>query len=249
MLLRISLIVAILTGLGAVGLIHTRVKERIATITSERDSNAQERDRFQQESKKAKDAERKAKEERDTANTQLATATNDLAATSFKASEQEKRANDLSSQLNTTLKERNDAQTLLASWNALGIAPNQVEEIKTQLKNVTSDKEALTDENALLSQKNKRLAAELSRYTNGNARVEMPGFKAKVVAVDPKWDFVILDKGSNDGALERGEVLVSREGKLVGKVRISSVETNRSIANVMPEWRQSDILEGDQVMY
>jgi hypothetical protein len=249
MLLRISLIVAILTGLGAVGLIHTRLKERITTITTERDSNAQERDRFQQESKKAKDAERKAKEERDASNALLSTTTNELAATTIRVVEQEKRANDLSGQLNSALKERNDAQTLLASWNALGLAPNQVEDIKTQLKNTTSEKEALTEENALLSHNNKRLVAELSRYTNGNARVEMPGFKAKVMAVDPKWDFVVLDKGSNDGALERGEVLVARDGKLVGKVRISSVETNRCIANILPEWKQSDVLEGDQVMY
>jgi len=249
MLLRISLIVAILTGLGAVGLVHTKLKERITTLITERDGNAQERDRYQQESKKAKDAERKAKEERDTANTQLATATNDLAVTSLKAVEQEKRANDLSSQLNTSLKERNDAQTLLAAWNALGIAPNQVEEIKNQLKTATTDKDALTQENSILSLKNKRLAVELSRYTNGNARVEMPGFKAKVVAVDPKWEFVVLDKGSNDGALERGEALVARDGKFVGKIRISTVETNRCIANILPEWKQSDVLEGDQVLY
>jgi hypothetical protein len=249
MLLRISLIIAIVTGLGAVGLVHTKLKERITTITSERDTNAQDRDRFQQESKKAKDAERKAKEERDESNRQLSTATNDLITVTAKSTEQEKRANDLSGQLNSALKERNDAQTLLASWNALGIAPNQVEDIKTQLKSTTTEKEALTAENAIISQKNKRLSVELSRYTNGNQRVEMPGFRAKVAAVDPKWEFLVLDKGSNDGALERGEVLIAREGKLVAKARISSVETNRCIANIMPEWKKSDVLEGDQVLY
>jgi hypothetical protein len=36
---------------------------------------------------------------------------------------------------------------------------------------------------------------------------------------------------------------------LIAKVRISTVETNRSIANVLREWKQSDIMEGDQVLY
>jgi hypothetical protein len=36
---------------------------------------------------------------------------------------------------------------------------------------------------------------------------------------------------------------------LIAKVKITRVEPNRAIANVMPEWKQEDIVEGDQVVY
>ena len=69
------------------------------------------------------------------------------------------------------------------------------------------------------------------------------------MAVDAKWSFVVLDVGTEQGALERGEMLVNRNGKLVAKIRITTVERNRCIANVLPEWSWSNILEGDQVIY
>jgi len=60
---------------------------------------------------------------------------------------------------------------------------------------------------------------------------------------------VIVNDGEKDGARENGELPVSREGKLIGKLLISSVEDNRSIANVIPGWVQSDIQVGDVVAY
>jgi hypothetical protein len=44
-------------------------------------------------------------------------------------------------------------------------------------------------------------------------------------------------------------MLVNRDGRLVAKVQITRVEANRAIANIMPEWKQDDVLEGDQVVY
>jgi cell shape-determining protein MreC len=66
-----------------------------------------------------------------------------------------------------------------------------------------------------------------------------------VIAVDPKYDFVVLDIGGNQGILENAKLIINRDGKFIGKVRVTSVEPNRSVANVMPEWKQDDIMEGD----
>jgi hypothetical protein len=35
---------------------------------------------------------------------------------------------------------------------------------------------------------------------------------------------------------------------LVAKVRVLSVDSRTSVANVLPDWRQADIMEGDVVM-
>jgi len=74
------------------------------------------------------------------------------------------------------------------------------------------------------------------------------GLKGKVLVADPKWEFVVLNIGEKDGVLERGELLVSRNGRLVGRVKIQSVQKDRSIANIMNGWNLSEVLEGDTVI-
>ena len=59
----------------------------------------------------------------------------------------------------------------------------------------------------------------------------------KVTVVDPKWDFVVLDFGSGKGLPQKGVMLVSRNGELVAKVRVMSVQEERSVANVSLFWR------------
>jgi hypothetical protein len=44
-----------------------------------------------------------------------------------------------------------------------------------------------------------------------------------------------------------GELLVSRDGKLVAKVVVRSIEKDRSIANVVPGWKLGEVIEGDEV--
>src|SRR5205085_7792909 len=71
------------------------------------------------------------------------------------------------------------------------------------------------------------------------------GTKGKVVAYDPKYEFVVLDIGSEQGLQENAKMLINRDGKLVTKVNVTHVEKNRAIANIMPEWKQDDVIEGD----
>jgi len=71
--------------------------------------------------------------------------------------------------------------------------------------------------------------------------------RGKIVVVDPKWDFVVLNIGEDQGVLENGELLVSREGKLLAKVIVRSVQKDRAIANLVPGWKFSDVMEGDDV--
>jgi cell shape-determining protein MreC len=65
--------------------------------------------------------------------------------------------------------------------------------------------------------------------------------------VDPKWNFVVLNVGEDQGVLEDGEMLVSRDGRLVAKVIVRSVQKDHSIANIVPNWRLGDVIEGDEV--
>jgi negative regulator of sigma E activity len=60
---------------------------------------------------------------------------------------------------------------------------------------------------------------------------------------------VVLNIGSDQGAKQLGVMMVDRDGKLLGKVRISSVTKTECIANIMPDWKRGNIMEGDEVLY
>ena len=95
-----------------------------------------------------------------------------------------------------------------------------------------------------------RRGAEVTSYDIESFRdVDLPpALKGKIIAVDPKYEFVVLNIGLDDGVLARGEMLVNRSGKLVAKVRILTAEPHRSVANVLPDWKQGEIMEGDIVL-
>ena len=76
-----------------------------------------------------------------------------------------------------------------------------------------------------------------------------PGLRGKVLVADPKFNFVVLNIGAKQEVVPFGRFLVSRNGHLVAKLKVQSVQPDRSIANVMPGWNLSEIQEGDEVFY
>ena len=109
--------------------------------------------------------------------------------------------------------------------------------------------DAINEEKAVLTRICRRVQNRIGRTTSGtNYVVKLRAdLKGKVVVVDPKWDFVVLDIGDEQGVLKDGELLVSRDGKLVAKVIVRTVEKDRCIANIVPGWKLGEVFEGDQV--
>jgi hypothetical protein len=120
------------------------------------------------------------------------------------------------------------------------VKPEEIASLIGQIK-------ALRKELAAVTQERNDLKIALSNPP-GDSRdpVLLPSqLRGKVLTFDPKWRFVVVDAGKEQGMLLKGELLVSRNGKLVGKVKVSSVDRERSIATVVPGWELAEILEGD----
>ena len=253
MLLKISLVLAILIGLATLYLTHVKVADKISTLTQERDAASTAKSTAEQEKGKALGEAKTAKQQMEAAKKDLAEKTVALEAESAKRAEQESRANKTSEELEKKTEERNEAQRALAAWNALGTSIEAVRGMRDELKKTQVERDAYADEVKTFSRANRQLRITLDRYEGANEDekdVKLPaGLKGKVVAVDPKYDSVVLDIGGNQGVLENGKLLVNRNGKLIARLRITTVEPNRSIANIMPDWKQDDVLEGDQVLY
>jgi len=251
MLLRISLGIAILAGLAALYFTQFNVKPKIDELTTNLQTAENEKNTAQEDARQSKAAETKAKAELDTAKKGLEEATAELDNTKAKLSEQQTRGNQLQTELTKVTGDRNEAQQELSAWRATGVNPDQIRALRTEATKLSEERDAIAGENKILLREKGRLEARLSKYEGDEEKDPPmpPGLKGKVLAVDPKYEFVVLDVGGNQGAVERGKLLVSREGKLVGAVRITRVEPDRSIANIIPEMKQADLMEGDLVLY
>jgi cell shape-determining protein MreC len=145
----------------------------------------------------------------------------------------------------TLRKERNDAQAELSAYRVSMPTPEEVAKAAKKIKTLQDSLVASEEENALLGRRVKRLEGLLPK-TEGNLPIALPAeLNAKVLALDPKWGFVVLDAGEDKGILEHGELLVNRGGRLVAKVQVTRVEKNRSVANIVPGWELTQLMEGD----
>jgi len=249
MLIKICLAVAIAAGLFAAGLSFVKVKEKITTIMAERDQNAKDRDEERAQKETAQKEAKTNKEGWDKTKEELTTTKDSLVNETAKATAQEKRANTLAEELAKTKQDRDDAQADLAAWKALGISVNQIKTLIANLKDTQEKLEALTAEKKIIEAVLAETKSELDIFLPGYRPPRLPeNLQGKVLVVDPKWDFVVLDVGGKQGVKKNGEVLVNRSGRLVAKLKITSVQEDRCIANVLPgPWKLGDVMEGDTV--
>jgi DNA repair exonuclease SbcCD ATPase subunit len=248
MLMRISLIVAILAALGAGTLNVLQVRDKINTLISQRDDYHTQLTQTQDTLDKTKKDLANTKADLAQTQQQLADAQAARKKAEDTATAQTKRADDLSDRLAKTIQDRDAAQADLAAYKATGKSPEEIGKLVLLIKQDQDTIAAINAEKAVLSRTVDRLNNELAKFVGTNYVVKLRAdLKGKVVVVDPKWDFVVLNIGDEQGVLENGELLVSRDGKLVAKVVVRTVEKGRSIANVMPGWKLGEIFEGDEV--
>ena len=247
-MIRISLIVAVVAALIAGALNIVEIRDKINTLITERDGFHTERDQARTEL--ASTRQKLAKTEDDLTQTQqtLASTQTQLTNALVTATTQQKRADELTDKLTKTTQERDTAQARVAQWEATGLTPDQALGLNKALKSTQTELAAVQEENSVLQRTVNRLNVKLNELIGSNYVVTLRAdLKGKVVAVDPKWNFVVLNIGGDQGVLDDGEMLVSRDGKLVAKVIVRSVQKNRSVANIVPGWQLGDIIEGDEV--
>jgi len=249
MLLRISLIVAILAGIG-VGvvnyvLLQPKIKQKevdLNTMTNAYNTKVTELASTKKELKKTADNLKQTQatlaattEERDTALRNLETKT--------------KLAEKVTSERDKALKELDDTRGELAAYTATGWKPEEIIAFRKNYNNLQNQLEAAKTENLVFLKKIKNLENELAQIRDPEKSPELPAtLQGKVLVMDPKWNFVVLNVGEDAGVLKYGEFLVNRDGRLVAKVRVRSLQKDRCIANIEPGWQLGDVLEGDLVI-
>ncbi|MEI7436125.1 MAG: hypothetical protein WCL16_04895 [bacterium] len=97
-----------------------------------------------------------------------------------------------------------------------------------------------------------KLEKEKTRSSTNSAVSSMtPGLQGKVIVVESKWGFVVLDlpPGSQLGA--NVNLTVQRQDQLIGKVHVAAVFADRrlALAEMVEGWEQKPVAIGDLVFF
>jgi hypothetical protein len=249
MLIRISLILAIVAGLAVAALNFTQVKDKIKTLQTNLKTETDAHREFEGKYTRTKSDLDKTNAVLKTTVELLKTTTQEKETAVNEATAQKTRADKLTEDLTKARGERDDAQREVAAFRAAGMTPPEILNAAKTIKGLQDNLATSETENKVLLQNVKNLRNELAQMRPDPQPVELPAkLLGKVVASDPKWQFVVLNVGEDQGVLRYSELLINRAGKLVAKVKVSSVTKDRSVANVLPGWQLGEILEGDQVI-
>ncbi|HEV3273121.1 MAG TPA: hypothetical protein VGZ93_13155 [Candidatus Methylacidiphilales bacterium] len=170
----------------------------------------------------------------------------------------------MQAKLNDAIKQESDATTALTTANdtiksdqdkldsisktLLGESPEDVMADKTKL---TSDLQASQSEQKILEdqlQSSQALVVFLQdALKRSNVGKMPPGISGKITFVDHPWNFVILNVGYTVGVVPNGELIVYRNNTFLGKVKVTKVEANDAVAEILPDVK-GDIQVGDKVL-
>ena len=235
--MRIGLVVAILASITTTTLSLTKLRQEIAQTRSVLKQTNEARD-------KAETALASAEASKKTLSLTLQKTEQALQAKTAEAVEQTKRARQFAEDVTRVTKERDNAQAELAGYRTV-ITVEDALNVTREFKKLNQELAAVQQENTILARRFHRLQVQ---HPGEEKLTELPlpaNLTCKVVVYDPKWNFIVIDAGEDQGMLERAELLVSRNGSLIGKARAVRVEKNRCIANLIPGWQLGDVREGD----
>ena len=250
-MVRILLFITLI-AVGASGyLAYNDINGKIDNLTSERDSAQQSSNEFEEKMNDAVAAQSKAESEAETAVAELEQAKVTNIKLGQQLTVQRNRAETATANFNQATSELVESRQTSERWRQFEMEYGTRDSIKANLATIASvknERDNFITENSILLSRIEQLSVELSRYTGTSVKVNLPSDLAgKVTAVDSQYDFVVLNVGEDQGVREHGELLVGRSDKLIGRLRVLSVEKNRSIANIMPDYKQSEIQTGDSV--
>jgi len=129
-----------------------------------------------------------------------------------------------------------------------GALQAQLDDVRHQLDSAEKEKAFLSEKLQSAQERSPQVQDEKRRRETG---VRRAGVRGTVLAVNQAYNFVVLNLGARQGVEPNSELLVLREGTLIGKIRISSVEPTTAIGDIITGslGRGVQVQPGDTVVY
>ena len=135
-----------------------------------------------------------------------------------------------------------------AVGSSAGDLQSQLDDARRQLDSAEKEKAFLSEKLRGTQNRSTQVQEDKKRRESAPRR---PGLRGTVLAVNQAYNFVVLNLGSRQGVEPNSELLVLREGTLIGKIRISSVEPTTAIGDIITGslGRGVQVQPGDTVVY
>ncbi len=224
-------------------------------------------------------AERRVREKRNTSaggtveeQGKLADAENRAAKVEAELAQMQKEKADLQIKLDDYKKEMGSLQTRVpdteknanaSATESPAAAAAPAADLESQLNDLRRQLDSAEKEKAFLSEKLQDMQERADQPKEGKKRRETvreavhepsprrTGLRGTILAVNQAYNFVVLNLGARHGVESNVEMLVLRDGALVGKIRISSVEPATAIGDIITNSlaRGAQLQPGDSVIY
>jgi cell shape-determining protein MreC len=139
----------------------------------------------------------------------------------------------------------------------------QTADLQSQLDDLRRQLDSAEKEKAFLAEKIQATQERSAQPKEGKKRHETvsvqresvpprrTGVRGTVLAYNQAYNFVVLNLGARNGVETNSEMIVLREGTLIGKIRISSVEPATAIGDIISNSlaRGVQVQPGDSVIY
>ncbi len=124
----------------------------------------------------------------------------------------------------------------------------QLDEARKQLENAERENAFLSDKIRNTQERSNQVEQDKKRRQTAAGRA---GIRGTILAVNQAYNFVVLNLGGRQGVEPNAEMLVLRDGTLIGKIRVSSVEPSTAIGDIISSSleRGVQVQPGDVVVY
>jgi hypothetical protein len=124
----------------------------------------------------------------------------------------------------------------------------QLDEARKSLENAERENAFLSEKIRTAEEKTNRIEQDRKRRQTAAGRA---GVRGTILAVNQAYNFVVLNLGGRQGVEPNVEMLVMRDGTLIGKIRVSSVEPSTAIGDIITSSleRGVQVQPGDVVVY
>ena len=139
-------------------------------------------------------------------------------------------------ELKKTLEEVNKILADLGGNVTLDSLPEtitQIEEDKKARQAKLDELETLVSGAEKLLEKNRsELDRLVKRKVERNSHIGRNSMEAVITAVNQDWGFLVIGAGSNSGFTPQTSLIVQRDGRMIGRIRPSSIEPTQTIAEI-----------------
>ena len=251
----IAISVVMLAVAGIFGFLNTQkakaLRDNLVAVTSARDDVERRRSAEQKQIKEREAATTAAAAKIAENESRVAKAEGDLVQLQTEKA-------DLQSKIQAAQTEVSNFQTQIQEASAKPSdnpgAPS-MNELQAQLDEARKQLESAERENSFLSEKIRNAQDQSTQLEEERKRrgptSTRSGVRGTVLAVNQAYNFVVLNLGGRNGVEPNAEMLVFRDGTVIGKIRVSTVEPSTAIGDIVTGSlaRGVQVQPGDVVVY